>query len=94
VEETASRDRTSARPHRLRFPPEVEAAFARYHFRQSLPFMRFAVVLALVLYAAFGLLDLFIVPGHAASIWVVRYAVVCPSALLVLGLTYTDRLRA
>jgi class 3 adenylate cyclase len=76
-------------PGRLRFPPDLEAAFTEDHFLRSLAFIRFALILAIVLYAAFGVLDLFIVPDEAASIWIVRYAIVCPVFLAALGLTFT-----
>src|SRR5216117_1289743 len=78
---------------RLRFPPDLEPAFVEDHFLRSLAFTRFAIILAVVLYAAFGALDLFIVPDVARSIWIVRYAVFCPVALAVLALTFTPRFR-
>ena len=56
---------------------------------RSLAFIRFAITLAIVLYAAFGVLDLFIVPAEAGSIWLIRYAIVCPVFLATLGLTFT-----
>jgi signal transduction histidine kinase len=74
---------------RLRFPDSLEASFSEYHFQQSVAFTRFALVLAVVLYALFGILDLFIVPDVASSIWIVRYAIFCPLALAVLGFTFT-----
>jgi class 3 adenylate cyclase len=76
-------------PGRLRFPPDLEAAFTEDHFSRSLVFIRFALILAIVLYAVFGVLDLFIVPDEARSIWVIRYAIVCPAFLAALGLTFT-----
>ena len=81
-------------PGRLRFGPDLEPAFAEDHFVRSLAFIRFAIVLAIVLYALFGVLDLFIVPDVARSIWVIRYAIFCPLALAVLGLTFTRRFEA
>jgi hypothetical protein len=45
-------------PGRLRFPPDLETAFTEYHFLRSLAFIRFAIILAFVLYTAFGVLDL------------------------------------
>ena len=74
---------------RLRFSDDIEASFANYYFEQSLPFTRLALVLAIVLYALFGILDLFIVPDVASQIWVIRYAIFCPAAVLVLGFTFT-----
>src|SRR5919198_4891606 len=76
-------------PGRLRFPPDLEAAFTEDHFSRSLAFIRFALILAIALYAVFGVLDLFIVPDEARSIWVIRYAIVCPAFLAALGLTFT-----
>jgi signal transduction histidine kinase len=74
---------------RLRFPDELESGFSEYRFEHSLAFTRFAIVLAIVLYALFGILDLFLVPDVARWIWVIRYAIFCPIALAVLGLTFT-----
>jgi hypothetical protein len=55
--------------------------------------IRFAIILAVVLYGAFGALDQSIDPQVAGSIWVIRYAIVCPVALAVLMLTFTRRHR-
>ena len=76
-------------PRRLHFTPDLEASFTEDHFSRSLAFIRFALILAIVLYAVFGVLDLFIVPDEARSIWVIRYAIVCPAFLAALGLTFT-----
>ena len=74
---------------RLRFGGDLEPGFRKYHLEHSLPFARFALILALLLYALFGILDFYIVPGVARWIWVIRYAIFCPAALAVLGLTFT-----
>ncbi len=74
---------------RLRFTGDLEPGFAAYHARQSLPLARFALVLALLLYALFGVLDLYADPGVAGWIWMIRYAIFCPAALSALALTFT-----
>ena len=74
---------------RLRFSDDLEAGFSDYYFAHALPFTRLAIVLAIVLYALFGILDLFIVPSVARWIWLIRYSVFCPVALGVLVLTFT-----
>src|SRR5207247_1424637 len=74
---------------RLRFQDDLESSFSDYFFEHSLPFARFAIVLAIVLYALFGILDLFIAPDVAGRIWVIRYAILCPVALAVLVFTFT-----
>ena len=74
---------------RLRFGDDLEPGFVEYHVERSLPFVRLALVLAIVLYALFGILDLYIVPSAAKWIWLIRYAFFCPVALVVLRLTFT-----
>jgi len=74
---------------RLRFGDDLEPDFTKYHLEHSLPFARFALILAVLLYALFGILDFFIVPDAARWIWLIRYAIFCPAALVVLGLTFT-----
>src|SRR5262245_12503934 len=74
---------------RLRFRDDLEPGFAKYHLEHSLPFARFALILALLLYALFGILDFYIVPDVARWIWLIRYAIFCPAVLVVLGLTFT-----
>src|SRR5215472_8783309 len=74
---------------RLRFADDLEPSFTQHRLEQSLPFARFALILALVLYALFGILDYYIVPVGARWIWVIRYVIFCPVALAVFGLTFT-----
>jgi len=77
---------------RLRFAGDLEPSFTRHRVEQSLPFARFALVLALLLYALFGILDFYIVPVGARWIWVIRYVIFCPVALAVFDMA--DRLGA
>ena len=79
---------------RLRFGNELEPSFTEYHTEHSLPFARFALILAVLLYALFGILDHFIVPDVAKWIWIIRYAIFCPAALAVLFLTFTQWFKA
>jgi signal transduction histidine kinase len=88
AQRTPEGPRARIRLARLRFTPDLEPAFRAYHFERSLLFMRFAIVLEVVLYASFGVLDLLIVPDVAGWIWLIRSGVVCVS-LAVLGFTYT-----
>ena len=74
---------------RLRFEGDLEREFSRYYFEHSLLFARFAIVLAVALYALFGILDLFIVPEVAPWICLIRYGVFCPIGVAVLALSFT-----
>ncbi len=66
----------------LRFPnPVLDREFRLQDDVAARPQAVFAGVLALVLYAAFGVLDAFVVPGDATWLFVIRFAVVCPIIL-------------
>ena len=73
---------------RLRFGDDLELSFTEYHAEHSLPFARLALILAVVLYGLFGILDFYVVPDVAKWISIIRYAIFCPAALAVLWLTF------
>ncbi len=70
---------------------KLERTFLEQYARDSLKQMRFALVLGILLYAMFGVLDYIIAPELTRRLWLVRYAVVCPSLLIVIGLSFTPR---
>ena len=77
---------------RLRFSGDLESVSDHYA-EHSMPYVRFAIVLAIVLYALFGVLDLFIVPDVAPWIWLIRYAIFCPISLFVLVVSFNPTVR-
>ena len=79
---------------RLKFPDDLEARFGEYYFEHSLLFVRLGVVLAIVLFTVFGILDLVVVPDEVRRIWLIRFGVVCPLAGAVFVLTYTRWFKA
>ncbi|MEJ2344207.1 MAG: diguanylate cyclase [Gammaproteobacteria bacterium] len=68
--------------------PDLEAGFRRDYFRKSLRQVRISVAIGLFLFAGFGVLDPYIIPDATHTAWAIRYLVVCPFILLVLGLTF------
>ena len=78
---------------RLRFGDDLEPSFIDYHVEHTLPFTRLALILTLALYALFGILDFYVAPGDAMWVWIIRYAIFCPVALAVFGLTFTRRFK-
>ena len=75
---------------RLRFGSELEPSFTEYHLEHSLPFARFALILALVLYSLFGILDFYIVQTSGPDGYGgIRYAIFCPAALFEIVQTFT-----
>lgn len=76
-------------PLRLSFPDAAaEREFRSASFRNSLPIVRWGLVLALVLYAAFGILDVYMLPDSYRTVWAIRFAAVVPGVLLVLASTF------
>ena len=79
---------------RLRFDDDLERHFRDHWFQHSLLFTRIALVLFITLYALFGILDRFVLPDVAGWIWLIRFGIVCPLAVVILVLTYSHRFQA
>ncbi|MGB5749177.1 MAG: PAS domain S-box protein [Desulfobacterales bacterium] len=73
----------------LSFPPKVENIYKEEHFKKSLRHVRFALVLSIIFFGAFGILDAWIVPEAKYRLWFIRYAVYCPFALAIFLYSYT-----
>lgn len=79
-----AREEASCLGWHLRFHGELERSFQEEYRVNTLPTTRRAFVLGLVLYAAFGALDVVAMPLSKNTIWLIRYAVVCPFFVFVL----------
>lgn len=79
---------------RLSFPRRWEEAFLAYRFERSLPFTRLTLGLSVLLYATFGLLDVWMIPNSLGVSWTIRYLVFCPLAIWVLKRTWSPGFRA
>ncbi|MGH6828089.1 MAG: sensor histidine kinase [Rhizomicrobium sp.] len=74
----------------LRFAdPETERRFARRALRDSMGFIRTYLAAGAALYMLFGILDLKLGGRVVHSLFLIRYGVVSPIVLAVLGLTFT-----
>jgi hypothetical protein len=80
-------------PLTLRFPPGVHEQFADEYFAHTLAQVRLGLVLAIGLYAVFGVLDTWIAPTHRRELWLIRYAVVCPIVAGCLAFSYAPAFR-
>jgi len=74
--------------NKLHFPVELEKKFNDDYFIRILPVVRIALVLAFILYAVFGILDVFVSPETNHFTWMIRYVIVCPVILAVLIISY------
>ncbi len=73
----------------LRFEDkEFEKAFRVYSFEESLVRVRLSLLLAIILYAAFGILDGQMIPDVKHEAWIIRYLVFCPMAFAIIVISY------
>ncbi len=78
-------------PRYLRFSPIIEKAFLNYYLTKYIWQIRLAVLLGVIMYAAFGLLDFYVFPEKKEVMWTIRYAIVCPLGIAFFLLTYKIR---
>ncbi|CAG1002893.1 two-component system, OmpR family, phosphate regulon sensor histidine kinase PhoR [Methanosarcinales archaeon] len=73
----------------LQFEPSLEERFWNDNFEKSLSDVRVGLWLVIILYALFGVLDVWIVPETKNVIWIIRFIIVIPFTLLVFFFTYS-----
>lgn len=76
----------------LRFDDELEEQFINDYSQKSLMVNRIAILIGIFLYAVFGLLDPLIVPDVKATVWLIRYGIVCPVLVTAFLLTFSQKL--
>jgi signal transduction histidine kinase len=78
-------------PFTLRFTGRfeyLEKTYSDDHFNRSILQMRIALLIGCSFYAVFGLLDAVIAPEQRQIFWFIRYAIVCPLALSIFGVSF------
>jgi class 3 adenylate cyclase len=79
---------------KLRFPDEViETQFRRDYHANTVSTTRLALVLGLILYSLFGILDVYAIPVSKDIVWIIRYAVVAPVVIAALIATFNTSLQ-
>ncbi len=72
----------------LKFSPILERAFQNYYLKKYIWQFRIAIILGIILYAAFGILDAMVFPDMKLKFWFIRFVIVIPFGLLFLFLTF------
>jgi hypothetical protein len=80
-------------PVTLRFERDLEHAFGDEYFGRTLTQVRVALVLALLLYSVFGILDTWIAPDQRRQLWFIRYVLVVPIVLACIAFSYSSHFR-
>jgi len=79
---------------RLHFPDEaIETHFRREYFANTASTTRLALVLGLILYSLFGILDIYAIPISKDIVWIIRYGIVAPVILMVLAASFIRSLQ-
>jgi two-component system, sensor histidine kinase and response regulator len=78
----------------LAFRGDIEKAFQDHYYSNTLNQVRVALLLGLILYSLFGLLDLYLLPGVKEKLWLIRFAVFAPLVTLVYLLSFSRYSRA
>jgi PAS domain S-box-containing protein len=71
---------------------QLERLFLESYSFRSLTFIRFAIIMGVLLIGIFGFLDSYLLPERAYLLWFIRYGVLCPVALLIALSTYRSSL--
>ncbi|WP_416897962.1 MAG: sensor histidine kinase [Minwuia sp.] len=74
----------------LRFKDrEIEDRYRREHLVRVLPFVRLALFCGAVLYAFFGVLDMYLIERNLGAVLAIRYVLGCGTLLLAFASTWT-----
>ena len=74
---------------KLRFPDEIEKQFREDYHVNTISTTRLALVLGLILYSLFGILDIYAIPISKDIVWIIRYGIVAPAVLIALIASYS-----
>src|SRR6266498_128998 len=78
---------------KLRFPDDIEEQFREdYHFT-TVSVTRLAMVLGIVLYSIFGILDIYAMPVSKYIIWTIRFGIIDPLFVILLIVSYDGRFK-
>ena len=78
---------------KLRFPEDIEAQFRRDYYTNTIVTTRLALILGLILYSLFGILDVYAVPISKDIVWIIRYVIVAPVMVMAFVATYVKPLQ-
>jgi len=86
-------DSLYSQANKLRFPKDIEKQFLADYNANTIFTTRLALVLGLILYSLFGILDIYAVPISRNFVWFIRYAIVAPVMIFALVATYIPSFR-
>ena len=73
-----------------KFEHPIEKSFLSESFKNSIITVRFGIILGVILYSIFGILDQYMLPETKRIAWFIRFVAVVPTLLLILLLSFTS----
>ena len=81
-------------PLTLRFADrDLEREFEDEYFTRTLIQVRWALIVGLLLYSVYGVVDSWLAPEHRYQIWLIRYVLVAPTVIACLAFTFSRHFR-
>jgi len=77
----------------LSFPPEMEKTFFDNYFEKSLNLIKIGLLTCFVFFSVFGILDAILLPQMKKTLWVIRYAFICPYLMFLFVLSYSKHFK-
>ena len=69
-------------------PKRQKDGFWKYYLTNSISSIRYALLLSIILYAAFSVLDIYMAPRSLKEIWIIRFIIIIPSFSMAFYLTF------
>ena len=79
--------------YRLQFPADLEQVYQEESFHKDLKQLRINMTVTGLVYAFFAILDAWVTPEVKHQAWFIRFAIVIPTVLFVLALSYSRHFR-
>ncbi len=83
-------DSMDVNPLTLSFPKSLEKLFLDNYFDSSITLVRFSLVVGIVIYGFFGILDALLIPSMKETLWIIRFGIVCPFLLAVIAFSFSS----
>jgi serine phosphatase RsbU (regulator of sigma subunit) len=74
--------------NKISFPCDLESDFRTYYYNKTLKTTRIALLLGMILFAIFGILDHFLAPLSSPYMWSIRFGFVIPIYMIALVFSY------
>jgi class 3 adenylate cyclase len=81
-----------AHPLTLQFPGQIEDEFLEDYFEKSIVHIRIALIVGIIVYGGFGLIDIWLLPSARSPLWFLRYGI-CLIAIATLRSSFLAQFR-